>query len=135
MHKITYFVFGIFRPYLSDNDVTQIYTDYLKAEPYKHIRKEEQIHLSAKWQCMRIYFEAEELAEGIRRVNEEFYIKWCLQQKNHYDKNTEKINKQRRDLYTLNKEKMHAKEKQYRDSHKDQIYERVKNILKNTEKS
>ena len=127
MNKITHFVFGTFHPHLSDNDVTQLYADYLKSEPYKNIRKEEQMYLSAKWQYMRIYFEAEELAEGIRKVNEEFYIKCCLQQrKNQYDKNNEKINEQRRELYALNKEKMHAKEKQYRDSHKEQIYERNK---------
>ena len=127
MNKITHLVFGSFYPHLPDNDIALLYTKYLKSESYANIRKEEQIYLAAKWHYLQKYFETEELAEGIRKVNEEFYRKCCSQQrKTHYEKNIEKINAQRRECYERNKDKLHANEKKYRDSHKEQIYERIK---------
>ena len=126
-NKITHLVFGSFYPHLPDNDIALLYTKYLKSENYATIRKEEQIYLAAKWNYLQKYFETEELAEGIRKVNEEFYRKCCSQQrKTHYEKNIEKINAQRRECYERNKDKMHANDKKYRDSHKEQIYERTK---------
>ena len=127
MNKLTHLIFGSYYPCISDRDMTRTCVEYVNSENFKSIRNEEQNYLIGKWQYLREFFEAEELAECIENANEQFYKMWSSQQRKiYYDKNAEKIRQQSKTLYERNKEKMHEKEKRYRDTHKEQVYERTK---------
>ena len=100
MNKITHLVFGSYYPCIADRDMTRTCVEYVNSEQFKNIRSEEQKYLIGKWQYLREFFEAEELAECIEKANDAFYSRWYSQQRKiYYDNNSEKIKQQKR-MYT-----------------------------------